>query len=295
MTNKSGFSDQFAAAAVGQSILGRPPRELLLNTVIRETPGIPAGCDIREGGIVQISESSRLRCSVADTQLLSSDIYRIKLTAESDCFPGYYPGQYLVVHLQNNENNCFSIASAPQKNQQHLELHIQQLKGSPNSQQLFREIKEGVLNVSLPLGNCHLPDSIDKQQPLLFVAAGTGFSQMKSMIEYCLRHHHHGEMHLYWGARTPADFYLPNLPVQWSGQGVHYHPVVSETHHEDDWCGRHGLLYEAILVDREKLLDCQTYISGSPQMVYATYDVMVGDGFPEKNLHSDVFDYAPRK
>ncbi|WP_422135608.1 ankyrin repeat domain-containing protein [Endozoicomonas sp. ALD040] len=28
MTNKSGFSDQFAAAAVGQSILGRPPRSL---------------------------------------------------------------------------------------------------------------------------------------------------------------------------------------------------------------------------------------------------------------------------
>ncbi|WP_422414003.1 hypothetical protein, partial [Endozoicomonas sp. ALB122] len=26
LTNKSGFSDQFAAAAVGQSILGQPPR-----------------------------------------------------------------------------------------------------------------------------------------------------------------------------------------------------------------------------------------------------------------------------
>ncbi|WP_051785935.1 NAD(P)H-flavin reductase [Endozoicomonas numazuensis] len=244
---------------------------------------------------MQISKPSSLQCSVADTQLLSSDIYRVKLTIESNCFPDYYPGQYLMVHLQNNESSCFSIASAPKKNQQHLELHIQRLKDSPNSQQLFQEIKEGVLNISLPAGNCYLPDTIDTQQPLLFIAAGTGFSQMKSMIEHCLRHQHSGEIHLYWGARTPADFYLPSLPVQWSGKGLHYHPVVSEANHEDDWCGRHGLLYEAILADREQLIDCQTYLSGSPRMVYTTYDAMIENGFPKKNLYSDVFDYASRK
>ncbi|WP_252177650.1 NAD(P)H-flavin reductase [Endozoicomonas sp. 4G] len=244
---------------------------------------------------MQTAKSLKLQCSVADTQLLSSDIYRVRLRADSDGFPDYYPGQYLIAHLQNSESCCFSIASAPQKNQQHLDLHIQRLKGSPNSQQLFREIREGLLTVSMPAGNCYLPGSVNQQQALLFIAAGTGFSQMKSMIEYCLRCHHSGEMHLYWGARTPADFYLPNLPVQWSGQGLHYHPVVSEASHEDDWCGRHGLLYEAILADREKLLDCQTYISGSPQMVYATHDVMIDNGFPEESLHSDVFDYAPRK
>ncbi|WP_172806759.1 NAD(P)H-flavin reductase [Endozoicomonas arenosclerae] len=244
---------------------------------------------------MQRPEPVTLHCSVADTQLLSSDIYRIKLATDSGFFPDYYPGQYLVVHLQNNESSCFSIASSPRENQQQLELHIQKLKDSPNSQQLFQEIKQGSLNISLPQGRCHLPPSIDSQQPLLFVAAGTGFAQMKSMIEHCLHIGHQGEMHLYWGARTPGDFYLPNLPIQWSGKGLHYHPVVSEAIHEDDWCGRHGLLYEAILADRKKLLNCETFISGSPRMVYTTYDAMIENSFPEKSLSSDVFDYAPRK
>ncbi|WP_422473123.1 hypothetical protein [Endozoicomonas sp. ALB032] len=39
MTNKSGFSDQFAAAAVGQSILGQAPSKIDLNVTVETAPG----------------------------------------------------------------------------------------------------------------------------------------------------------------------------------------------------------------------------------------------------------------
>lgn len=238
--------------------------------------------------------ASTLSFIVAEHHTLDANIHRIILEPEADVVPAYHAGQYLEVILQNGQKCAFSIASPPGEQQESLELHIQRLPGNKNSDQLFQELKSGRLSLRLPQGKCFLPDKLP-EQPQLFIAAGTGFAQMKSMVETCFAKQHKHDIHLYWGARTPADFYLPHLPVQWSARGLHYHPVVSDASSEDDWCGRHGLLYEAILSDREQLLDACVYLSGSPQMVYATVDAMVEAGFPIENLHSDVFHYAPRK
>lgn len=240
------------------------------------------------------TEASTHTCRVADIQQLGSHIYRITLETTQNHFPSYFAGQYLEAILQTGQRCCFSIASAPQENQSRLELHIQHIDNNSNSTQLFKELQSGTLQIHLPSGNCFLPKELP-ETPLLFIAAGTGFAQMKSMIDYCLQLSHPYDLHLYWGARTPADFYLPNLPVQWASKGLHYHPVVSDIVEDEDWCGRYGLLYEAILADKDLLLNAQTYISGSPNMVYATVDVMIDAGFPELSLHSDVFDYSPRK
>ncbi|MGB1272395.1 MAG: 2', 3'-cyclic nucleotide 2'-phosphodiesterase, partial [Endozoicomonas sp.] len=161
-----------------------------------------------------------------------------------------------------------------------------------NSITLFEELEKGWVSVRMAKGLCHLGTLPDK--PLVFVAAGTGFAQMKSMIEHCFHQNHPHAMHLYWGARSPEGFYLPCLPVHWSSSQFHYHPVVSEVSDEGIWEGRQGLLFEAILADKEQLKDCEIYISGSPQMVYATIDALVRENFKDKNIHSDVFEYAPR-
>ena len=231
---------------------------------------------------------------VSEHHTLDANIHRIILEPETGVVPVYHAGQYLEVILENGQKCAFSIASPPGEQQESLELHIQRLPGNKNSDQLFLELKSGVLNLKLPQGKCFLPEKLP-DQPLLLIAAGTGFAQMKSMVEICFAKQHEHDIHLYWGARTPTDFYLPHLPVQWSAKGLHYHPVVSDADSDGDWCGRHGLLYEAILADREQLMNASVYLSGSPQMVYATVDAMIEAGFPSGNLHSDVFDYAPRQ
>ena len=222
-----------------------------------------------------------------------SDVFRVALKPETGSIPLYSAGQYLEIILDNDQACAFSIASAPVDQQESLELHIQKLSNSQSSDLIFKQLDNGRLNIRMPSGNCFLPQPLP-DSPLVFVAAGTGFAQMKSMVEHCFNQQHPKEIHLYWGARTPADFYMPYLPVQWSARGVHYHPVVSDAAEKDDWCGRHGLLYEAILADKEKLLDGNIYLSGSPKMVYTTIDAMVNADFDRKKMHSDVFDYAPR-
>ncbi len=230
---------------------------------------------------------------VTDLQLLGENIYRVRLCCEEGELPDYNAGQYLEILLASGDCCAFSIASAPVVGQTDLELHIQKLPDRESSSKIFSVLEGGRISARLPKGRCHAGYLSDK--PLLLIAAGTGFAQMKGIIEHCFNIKHPHDIHFYWGARTPGDFYLPNLPVQWAGGGLHYHPVVSDTKMDNDWCGRYGLLYEAVLADKSRLLGTDVYISGSPNMVYATVDAMLEEGFSLANMHSDVFEYAPRE
>ena len=230
--------------------------------------------------------------TVLETQQLSDDVYRIILESAENTVPEYHAGQYLLIHLSDEQISAFSIASAPTRQQTNLELHIQKLSDKDNSIALFDQLQQGQIKASVAHGLCHLGHVPDK--PLTFVAAGTGFAQMKSMVEHCQNIGHNKKVSLYWGARSPDDFYLANLPVQWAANGVNYHPVASEASEEDEWNGRHGFLFEALIADKDQLINSEIYISGSPTMVYSTVDALLENGFEEKNIHSDVFEYAPR-
>ncbi|WP_263081345.1 NAD(P)H-flavin reductase [Endozoicomonas sp. Mp262] len=229
---------------------------------------------------------------VTDIQLLGANTYRVNLCCEEGEVPVYSAGQYLEILLPGGDACAFSIASAPLAGQRELELHIQRLVGRENSDRLFTILESGKVTVRMPKGFCYADQLPDK--PILLIAAGTGFAQMKSIAEHCLNLGHQQGIHLYWGARAPTDFYLPSLPIQWVERGIHYHPVVSDVSGSDDWCGRYGLLYEAILADKDELKNAEVYISGSPGMVYATVDAITKVGFAQENIHSDVFEYAPR-
>ncbi|OED40555.1 hypothetical protein ACH42_16235 [Endozoicomonas sp. (ex Bugula neritina AB1)] len=230
--------------------------------------------------------------NVPEIQHLSNDVYRVILSPSEGFIPEYKAGQYLLIHLPDDQVSAFSIASAPVIRQARLELHIQKLPDRENSTALFNQLEQGQIKASIAHGLCHLGEIPNK--PLTFIAAGTGFAQMKSMIEHCKNISHNKKLNLYWGARSPSDFYLPNLPIQWASDDLIYHPVASEAHVKDEWNGRHGMLYEAIIADKESLSNSEIYISGSPTMVYATVDALLKQGFEESCMHSDVFEYAPR-
>ncbi len=58
--------------------------------------------------------------------------------------------------------------------------------------------------------------------------------------------------------------------------------------------GSSGFIYQVIEKDFEDLNDTQTYLCGSPQMVYGTIDKLKTIGLKIENCYSDVFEYAPR-
>ncbi len=205
----------------------------------------------------------------------------------------FQAGQYLEV-VSEHKRYPFSIASAP-ANKQHIELHV---RPTPNSED--SDVFEALLDTStsltidVPKGKCFVDAAQSK--PLVLLAASTGVTQMKSIVEHLLGLGLNHPVYLYWGVVSDKDLYLTNLCDSWTTQDNRFHfvPVVSEPKTSPNWTGKTGLVGNVALDDFADLSNLNVIVGGSPNMVYATLDMFVARGLPQANMMSDVFDYAPR-
>jgi CDP-4-dehydro-6-deoxyglucose reductase len=128
---------------------------------------------------------------------------------------------------------------------------------------------------------------------LLLVGGGTGFAPLKSIVEHIFHHRHQRAVTLYWGARTPDDLYLAQLPQRWASEHPDFKfvPVVSEP--GDSWQGRSGMVHQAVLDDYADLSGLQVYACGAPAMVAAARESFTGQrGLPQEEFFSDAFTFA---
>jgi CDP-4-dehydro-6-deoxyglucose reductase len=251
--------------------------------------------------------SVTLACQVTAVDVLADDIHRITLLAPAGKQPDYWAGQYLMLHLtsgngQNTEAEQipYSIANAPGaltgRDPREIELHI--AANSDKAREVIKFLKQAVIaHVTLPAGDCVITPAFLKDtygQPILMVAAGSGFSQIKALIEAVQAIEPEREIHLYWSNRAAVGFYLADLPTAWAkaNSHFHYHPIIQK--HADDWNGRAGWIYEVIHEDFDDLSNVHAFACGSPNMVFGTLDQLEPLGLNESNMHSDVFAYAKR-
>ena len=247
--------------------------------------------------------SATLACQVKSVEVLADDVYRVILLAPAGKAPDYWAGQYLMLHHgegQAAEQIPYSIACAPGsltgRDSREIELHI--AANSDKARDVIHVLQQAVIaRVTLPAGDCFINKAFldtHKGQPLLMVAAGSGFSQIKTLIEATLAIEPEREIHLYWSNRAAVGFYLPDVPQEWAQKhaSFHYHPIIQE--HADDWNGRAGWIYQVIHEDFDDLSDACMFACGSPNMVFGTLDQLEPLGLTESNMHSDVFAYATR-
>lgn len=230
----------------------------------------------------------KVTCQVVSVTPLGADVFSVHLRLPEDKVVRYHAGQYLLLERDNGESSAFSIASAPQQERE-LELHI--LARDNAAVALLKQLqKERIARVQMPFGDVHLAGA--DQRPLLLIAAGTGMAQMHSLIEHCRATEFSQPIHVYWGARAAEDFYtLKNLPAWQAMSNLHFHQIVSE---DTGWQGRVGMLYEAVCQDIQNLSEYRVIASGSPAMIYGTFDALVAAGMQPEQMHADVFAYAPR-
>jgi CDP-4-dehydro-6-deoxyglucose reductase len=171
-----------------------------------------------------------------------------------------------------------------------LQLHLRQVPGGEFSEYVHNSMREReILRFTGPLGSFFLREDSDK--PIIFVASGTGFAPIKSIVEYAMSKDMQREMVLYWGARTLADLYMPELPSQWQSECPNFTfiPVLSEPLPEDAWPGRTGFVHEAVLHDFADLSGYQVYACGAPVMVEAAHSAFTGRDLPPEEFFSDAF------
>tara|TARA_B100000579_G_scaffold416134_1_gene411392 strand:+ start:32 stop:748 length:717 start_codon:yes stop_codon:yes gene_type:complete len=236
---------------------------------------------------------TRICCNVSSVGYLNKDTRKIILDLPRGKTLCFKAGQYLEIILPNNRYP-FSIANPPHQNKT-LELHIRptpQSKDSLEIEKLFNQSKD--IYIEAPMGKCFLEDS--PKESLLLIAASTGVTQMKSIFEYLRHIGHVGDVFLYWGVLSESDLYLDELCKSWEDENKNfrYIPVISEPETSPNWQGRTGLVSDAVLQDFKTLQDLLIYVSGGPDMVYATRDAFKPRGLIEKNMLSDMFSYSPR-
>ena len=232
-----------------------------------------------------------LTCPIASIGRYHNDTRRVILELPEPV--DFHAGQYLQLVLRDKKFP-FSIASAPHEREK-LELHIGPTPDSDDSDAIEALLDSSDrLKIEIPLGDCFITEAPD--HPLILIAASTGVTQMKSIVEHLAQSEFKQPVHLYWGVLNDSDLYLTELCDAWLQNHANFHfvPVVSEPDTATDWQGRTGLVGEAVLEDFDDLTDVTVVVSGGSGMVYATLDTFVTQGMPAGNMKSDIFSYAPR-
>ncbi|MDX1633207.1 MAG: 2Fe-2S iron-sulfur cluster-binding protein [Marinobacter sp.] len=234
----------------------------------------------------------KFHANVVDLRSISHDVYGVELQLPRRRELSFHAGQYLSVLLPAADPCYFSIASSPSA--EHLELHIQATPEWVSAQRVIDALKSGdPVTLDIPHGHACLASVPDK--PLVMVAAGTGFAQMKSMVDYLQETDFDQPVTLFWGVRRHEDMYLRSLAQQWHEEWppLKFVPVVGDCE-DNDWSGHHDQLVRVVRASAHDWRNARVMASGSPTMVYTLMDALVADGLPESEFFSDVLEYAPR-
>lgn len=231
-----------------------------------------------------------LPCRVEKMEKLATDVMAVWLKLPSNERLQFLPGQYIDFLLKDGRRRSFSLANAPEDDAL-LELHIRHVPGGAFTDHVFNAMKvKEIMRINGPLGSFFLRES---DKPVIFLAGGTGFAPIKSILQHAFRHGVDRQMVLYWGAKARADLYQWEIPDAWAGAHEHFSfiPVLSDPKAEDAWPGRTGLVHQAVLADFPDLSGYQVYACGAPPMIDAARKDFTARGLPESEFYSDAFAY----
>lgn len=200
-------------------------------------------------------------------------------------------GQYVDFLLPEGVRRSYSIANpASAAGVIDLEFHIRHLPGGLFTSKLFGGMKEREkIQFEGPLGTFFLRKS---PKPALFIASGTGYAPIRSILLSELPRSSERQMVLYWGGRHRRDLYMMEEAEQFERQYENFSfvPVLSEARADDNWAGATGFVHRAAVRDYPDLSSWQVYACGAPVMVDAARNDFTGQcGLPEDEFYADAF------
>jgi CDP-4-dehydro-6-deoxyglucose reductase len=249
--------------------------------------------ECREIGAIKDIKIKTLPCRVQKLERVAPDVMVISLKLPANERLQFLAGQYIDILMKDGKRRSYSLANAPHDDEL-LQLHVRNYSGGAFAEHVFTRMKEkDILRFEGPLGTFFLREDSDK--PIIFVASGTGFAPVKSILEHVFHGRNlngYRQMVLYWGNRTSADLYMAELAGSWQQEHDNFTfiPVLSEAPPADNWSGRAGLVHQAVLQDFDDLSGYQVYACGTPAMVEAAHrDFTRLRGLPEDEFFSDAF------
>lgn len=234
----------------------------------------------------------KLPVRVEALERAAPDVMVMKLKLPTHERLQFLAGQYIDILLKDGRRRSFSLANPPHADA-FLELHIREVTGGHFTRHVFHDMKvREIMRVEGPLGSFFLRE--DSTKPIIFLAGGTGFAPIKSIIEHAIHHGITRPMALYWGARDPSGLYQRALAEGWASTLPHFefHPVTSDAP-DAPWGGRRGLVHQAVMEDHPDLSGHEVYACGAPAMIdIARQAFMSHCSLPADAFFADAFTFV---
>lgn len=235
----------------------------------------------------------KMPCRVQKIERPADDVAVLSLSLPANERLQFLAGQYLEIILRDGKRRAYSMANPPEEDH-HVELHVRNMGGAFTEYVFGRMKEKDILRFEGPLGTFFLREDSDK--PAIFLASGTGFAPIRSILQHAFRVGSARQLVLYWGGRRPADLYMMEQCRQWQTEHDNFSfvPVVSDALPEDGWTGRTGFVHHAVMADFPDLSGWQVYACGAPIVVESAHrDFTAQCKLPEDEFYSDAFTPAP--
>lgn len=226
----------------------------------------------------------------------------LKPWSRSKDYIDFVAGQYIRLIASSEHALPFSIANAP-RHDHGIELYIRHLPNDEVTLSLIKELREKKnIVVEGPFGDCIYRSKPDN--PILMIAAGTGFAQIKSLLEQAVISQDKRPIHFYWGMSALSDCFHPLfiLKMLTSLARFKYHIVIKNSpqiqqqwllgsQRGPQWPGRTGRIYEAVVRDHPDLSSYQIYLSGPWDLIDSAVEHFLKFKLNRELIYSDRFEY----
>jgi len=209
----------------------------------------------------------------------------------------YQAGQYIQVRIPILDNDtghsrAFSIANAPNANgfAQEIELNVRKIPGGVGTAWLHERLHEGdTLHLTGPYGRFFVRHSAE--QPMIFMAGGSGLSSPRAMIQELLARDCKQPITLIYGQRCREELYYDDEFRALSEQYPQftYLPGLSD----DDGDGgaiAKGFVHEIAKAHFDgNFSGNKAYLCGPPPMVEACISTLMQGRLFERDIYTEKF------
>ncbi|MES2686327.1 MAG: 2Fe-2S iron-sulfur cluster-binding protein [Pseudomonadota bacterium] len=241
---------------------------------------------------VDPSARKTFTAKVHSNELAAPDVSLLKLRLPTGQRAKFKAGQYLQILLDDGSRRSYSFANPPQESDG-ATLHIRHVAGGRFSAQVAQLAPGDTLQIELPFGHVALRE--DDTRPIAFIAGGTGFAPVKSILDDLLKRRIQRPVTLIWGARDAAGLYLRPALARWQKQWPDFRfiPALSQGPAEATDDAFAGRVDEALRSHCPDLSGHEVYCCGSPPMVTAVRAAAIQNGLAPTDFHADVFVPGP--
>lgn len=236
------------------------------------------------------SARKRFKAKVFRNQLAAPDVSVLQLRLPAGQRAKFHAGQYLQLDAGDGSTRCYSMANAPHESDA-ITLHIRHVPGGAFSARVPQLQQGELLEIELPFGAVALDEAATR--PIVFVAGGTGFAPVKSIIDDMAKRRVERPITLLWGARKADGIYLRAAVAKWQKQWPNFRFIAALSDESADGAFA-GRVDEALAAECGNLAGSELYCCGSPGMVNAVRDAAVQRcGLAANDFHADVFVEGP--